>query len=90
MTTATHDALDTKFIRTGMDDDGCWEGYDEPYNCGDHIPGTGTALCQKHLDQAKARYPQGWSYYPGDICKHGAYVGGSGIDWMCGPCESGE
>lgn len=23
-------------------------------------------------------------------CKHGTYVGGCGIDWMCGACESGE
>ena len=22
-------------------------------------------------------------------CKHGVYVGGCGIDWMCGICESG-
>lgn len=25
-----------------------------------------------------------------DYCKHGRYVGGCGIDWMCGPCELGE
>lgn len=23
-------------------------------------------------------------------CQHGVYVGGCGIDWMCGKCESGE
>lgn len=23
-------------------------------------------------------------------CPHGVYVGGCGIDWMCGRCESGE
>jgi hypothetical protein len=23
-------------------------------------------------------------------CVHGTYVGGCGIDWMCGACESGE
>lgn len=22
-------------------------------------------------------------------CKHGVYVGGCGIDWMCGACEDG-
>jgi hypothetical protein len=38
----------------------------------------------------KVRYPQGWNYYPGDVCCHGVYVGGCGIDWMCGPCEDGE
>lgn len=23
-------------------------------------------------------------------CKHGVYVGGCGVDWMCGACEAGE
>lgn len=23
-------------------------------------------------------------------CKHGVYVGGCGIDWMCGECEFGD
>jgi len=23
-------------------------------------------------------------------CKHGVYVGGIGVDWMCGRCENGE
>jgi len=35
------------------------------------------------------RYPQGWRYYAGDVCMHGTYVGGCGIDWMCGGCEDG-
>jgi hypothetical protein len=26
----------------------------------------------------------------GDTCRHGVYVGGVGIDWMCGRCESGD
>jgi hypothetical protein len=25
-----------------------------------------------------------------DHCKHGTYVGGCGIDWMCHPCEMGD
>ena len=29
------------------------------------------------------------SRYSG-YCKHGTYVGGCGIDWMCGSCESGD
>ena len=29
------------------------------------------------------------SYYDGDLCVHGTYVGGCGIDWMCHWCESG-
>ena len=28
--------------------------------------------------------------YDDDYCKHGVYVGGCGIDWMCGKCEGGE
>lgn len=62
-----------------------------------------TALTQARRLQKKAcqycgnskccchtRYPQGWHYYPGDVCKHGTYVGGIGVDWICGACESGE
>lgn len=30
-----------------------------------------------------------WSSDHDGYCKHGTYVGGCGIDWMCGPCESG-
>ena len=30
-----------------------------------------------------ARAPEGY-------CRHGVYVGGCGIDWMCGACEAGE
>lgn len=29
------------------------------------------------------------SYYDGDFCEHGKYVGGCGIDHMCDWCESG-
>jgi hypothetical protein len=51
---------------------------------------SGTVLCDACLAKAEQRYPQGWSYYPGDVCKHGMYTGGTGIDWMCGPCEMGD
>lgn len=27
---------------------------------------------------------------PDGYCKHGVYVGGCGIDWMCGRCEDGD
>ena len=27
---------------------------------------------------------------PNGYCKHGIYVGGCGIDFMCGRCENGE
>jgi hypothetical protein len=29
------------------------------------------------------------SYYDGDHCEHGVYVGGCGIDWVCQWCEDG-
>lgn len=47
-------------------------------------------LCATHYAEASKRYPQGWSYYPGDVCPHGNYTGGSGADRMCGYCENGE
>lgn len=25
--------------------------------------------------------------YDAGYCRHGKYVGGCGVDWMCGPCE---
>lgn len=59
------------------------------YPCGTWVTGDGRALCDRHETQAQADYPQGWRYYPGDVCEHGVYVGGSGIDRMCGACESG-
>lgn len=27
---------------------------------------------------------------PHDHCKHGTYVGGCGVDWMCHACEMGD
>jgi hypothetical protein len=46
-------------------------------------------LCDDCRKQWERTYPQGWSYYPGDCCRHGTYVGGCGIDHMCGACEGG-
>lgn len=54
------------------------------YHCGTKV------LCEPCEAEAVRRYPQGWAYYPGDVCQHGAYVGGSGPDFLCGPCENGE
>ena len=56
--------------------------------CGDWDGGR--MLCSTHEDMAQALYPQGWRYYPGDVCEHGKYVGGCGVDLMCGRCEMGE
>lgn len=57
-------------------------------NCGDYFYGE-TVTCGHCEEFHRAKYPQGWSYYPGDTCPHGTYVGGCGIDWMCGACEGG-
>ena len=42
--------------------------------------------CDKCFTQFVAKYPQGWSVYPGDVCSHGNYVGGQ-ADVQCGYCE---
>lgn len=62
-----------------------------PVYCGDWstLQG-GTVLCDECEDELKARYPQGWHYYPGDVCPHGVYTGGVGIDLMCPVCELGD
>jgi hypothetical protein len=62
----------------------------ERITCGHWVVGEGNVFCETHNRVMEKRYPQGWRYYPGDVCSHGRYVGGSGADWMCGPCEMGE
>jgi len=47
------------------------------------------AACDECRPLYELLYPQGWSTYQGDVCEHGAYVGGVGADYMCGPCEMG-
>jgi hypothetical protein len=39
--------------------------------------------CPVHKSEYEAARREGY-------CKHGVYVGGCGIDWMCGRCEMGE
>jgi len=48
------------------------------------------AACDECRPLFSLLYPQGWSTYPGDVCEHGTYVGGCGVDWLCGPCEFGD
>jgi len=64
-------------------------GCKDPKRCG-KVSVNGTYYCDPCLADLRRRYPQGWRYYAGDTCKHGTYVGGCGIDWMCGRCEVGE
>ena len=81
--------MDCRYVFTN--DDGIAQYTDErPVYCGSWEAGEGTVLCDMCEIDARRRYPQGWRFYPGDVCKHGVYVGGCGIDWMCGPCESGD
>lgn len=48
-------------------------------------------VCDECLKEESERYPQGWKDVPGDICKHGKYVGDAGgPDYICGLCEDGE
>ena len=61
-----------------------------PVYCGSTDSHGGTVMCAECEAQAKKDYPQGWKYYPGDVCVHGVYTGGCGIDWMCQLCENGE
>lgn len=58
-------------------------------NCkSEHVVGEKT--CAKCEPFYELLFPQGWSYYPGDVCEHGVYVGGVGADYMCLPCEMGD
>jgi len=45
-------------------------------------------MCTTCRDAEEKKYPQGWKNSPGDICKHGHYVGDAcGPDYICGLCE---
>jgi hypothetical protein len=82
--TEPHDSLEE--WRRGRDEEG--EQLWEPVPCGEWYNG-GKVYCQAHLDYYAQEYPQGWASYPGDVCMHGRYTGGCGIDWICGDCENG-
>lgn len=56
--------------------------------CGEMYGGT-YRFCDSCFKQNEKLYPQGWSAYPGDVCRHGVYTGGCGVDYMCGQCEDG-
>jgi len=45
-------------------------------------------LCDSCIEKAEKEFPQGWRNVPGDICKHGNYVGNCyGPDYICRKCE---
>ena len=59
--------------------------------CGNTAPDGSVAYCDVCEAKLEKRYPQGWVHTPGDLCKHGTYVGDSwGADYMCLYCEMGE
>jgi hypothetical protein len=59
--------------------------------CGSTRYDGGINLCEECGDKYSKQYPQGWREVPGDICKHGNYVGDAGgPDYICGACEMGE
>jgi len=64
------------------------DGSDVIKKCGEWFSGR-TLLCEECEETAKRQFPQGWKYYPGDVCAHGVYVGGVGPDYMCPNCELG-
>ena len=48
-------------------------------------------LCEECMEKLSKKYPQGWDETPGDICRHGNYVGTpGGADYICGACEDGD
>ena len=57
--------------------------------CGSTDIHGGQLICDECEEQASREYPQGWKDIPGDLCKHGNYVGTpGGVDYMCGQCEN--
>lgn len=65
------------------------DGSDVMVKCGSWFGGI-KLICDPCMEKAQKEYPQGWRYYPGDVCKHGRYVGGCGADYLCPACEFGD
>ena len=56
--------------------------------CGSTSTHGDTLLCEQCTHEAARQYPQGWRHTPGDLCRHGNYVGDAGgPDYLCGQCE---
>jgi len=84
-----HPSTEGRNVRSGINTDGDieYEWYSVP--CGEWWNG-GIVYCVSHQKLYEAEYPQGWQSYPGDICPHGRYTGGIGVDHMCALCEMGD
>ena len=58
------------------------------FQCGSVGPSGRVVYCDDCMNKLGEKYPQGWDYIAGDICKHGVYIGDSyGRDFLCGRCE---
>ena len=58
--------------------------------CGTPSYDGGINMCIECEEKLNKQFPQGWRETPGDICKHGNYVGDQyGPDYICGQCEDG-
>lgn len=65
-------------------------GKEVELNCNSISIQGGTLLCESCEIKFMKQYPQGWKHVPGDVCRHGTYVGDIyGIDHICGHCEDG-
>lgn len=84
-----HDSNEYRARPVGIDEDGFTEYEGVAIPCGEWHNGH-QVLCDDHEKMYTEMYPQGWASYPGDICPHGKYTGGSGRDIICGACEMGE
>jgi len=59
--------------------------------CGSTAIDGGINLCDSCIKEARNEHPKGWRNVPGDVCKHGTYIGDAGgPDYLCGKCENGE
>jgi len=47
-----------------------------------------TLLCEECEFKCLEQYPQGWREHPGDLCRHGTYVGDRRGDYVCAACEA--
>jgi len=67
-------------------------GYKEVKSpCGSTSINGDTLVCEECEKELAKEFPQGWRFSPGDMCKHGTYVGDhGGVDYMCHACEEGD
>lgn len=75
----------TQALRGQLTEGQCW-------NTGTHAVLVTESMPHVHAPgadelRAEARRLRAWRRNDDGTCRHGVYVGGVGIDWMCGQCE---